>query len=74
MMSNKNELVPLIITPLQSCPLAQPMCSLEEYLQKSFWSTFVKNHSFRVNQIVQHKADAAVNNKELCKLSPNLDQ
>jgi hypothetical protein len=51
------------------------MSSPEEYLQKKVFDLHLsKATSFLVIQIIQHKADAAINNKELCKLSPILDQ
>jgi hypothetical protein len=44
MLPCKDQLVSLNITPLQPCPLAEPVGSPEKNLQKGFWFTFVKNH------------------------------
>jgi hypothetical protein len=44
MLTNKDQLTSEIITPLQSCPLAEPVGSPEKNLQKRFWSAFVKDY------------------------------
>jgi hypothetical protein len=44
MLPYKDQLVSLNITPLQSCPLAEPVGSPKKNLQKEFWFTFVKNY------------------------------
>jgi hypothetical protein len=44
MLACKQQLILMIITPLQSCPLTEPVGSPEKNLQKRFWFTFVKNH------------------------------
>jgi hypothetical protein len=43
MLTNKDRLISGIITPQQSCPLAEPVGSLEKDLQKRFWSAFVQD-------------------------------
>jgi hypothetical protein len=66
MLTYKDQLVPEIITLLQSCPLVKPVGFPEKNLQKNFDLHLSKTTSFRVNQTAQHKADAAVNNNKLC--------
>jgi hypothetical protein len=73
MLTNKDQLISGIITPLQSCPLAKPVGSPKKDLQKDFGMHLSKTTLFLVNQTAQHKAVAAINNNKFHLFPPNLD-